>query len=191
MPMGKPLPLSVISRAAETPLQRHSTRARVGLGVALDVGERLLGDAPHLPLLEDGEAGPPVAEELDLEAAALAAPGRCRPRGWPPCPGGRTRRCAGRRGCRGPRGSRERTSSRRCSSEGPTVVALAVVGHDPVELEGQVGQGLADAVVQVAGDPRALLVGADGAQPAEPAGVVDGQGDRLDEALAAARRRGW
>ena len=53
---------------------------------------------------------------------------------------------------------------------------------DPVELEGQVGERLADAVVQVAGDAGALLVGADGAEPAEPAGVVDGQGDRLDEA---------
>ena len=37
-----------------------------GPGVALDVGERLLGDAPHLPLLEDGQPGVAVAEQLDL-----------------------------------------------------------------------------------------------------------------------------
>ena len=47
--------------------------------------------------------------------------------------------------------------------------------HDAVELERQVGERLADAVVEVAGDAGALLVGADGAQAAEPAGVVDGQ----------------
>ena len=54
--------------------------------------------------------------------------------------------------------------------------------HDAVELEGEVGERLADAVVEVAGDAGALLVGADGAQAAEPAGVVDGEGGRLDEA---------
>ena len=53
----------------------------------------------------------------------------------------------------------------------------------PVELEGEVGEGLADAVVEVAGDAVALLLGADGAQPAEPPGVVEGQGRRLGEAV--------
>ena len=33
--------------------------------MALDVGERLLGDAPHLPLLQDRQAGVAVAVELD------------------------------------------------------------------------------------------------------------------------------
>ena len=75
-----------------------------------------------------------------------------------------------------------RTSSRSRSSEVADLLALGVLGHDAVELERQVGQRLADAVVEVPGDPRALLVGSDGAEPGEPAGVVDGQGDRLDEA---------
>ena len=56
------------------------------------------------------------------------------------------------------------------------LLAPALAGHDAVELEGQVGERLADAVVQVTGDAGALLVGADGAEPGEPAGVVDGQG---------------
>src|SRR4051812_13607281 len=34
-----------------------------GLGMALDVRERLLADPPHLPLLEDRDAGAPVGEE--------------------------------------------------------------------------------------------------------------------------------
>ena len=79
------------------------------------------------------------------------------------------------------------------ADDAPDVVAQAVEGgggvaaggaalHDAVELEGEVGQGLADAVVEVAGDPGALLVGADGSQPPEPAGVVDGQRGGVDEA---------
>ena len=76
-----------------------------------------------------------------------------------------------------------RTSSRSRSSDGAEVVALGLAGDDAVELEGEVGERLADAVVQVAGDAGALLVGADGAQAGEPAGVVDGEGDRLDEAV--------
>ena len=76
-----------------------------------------------------------------------------------------------------------RTSSRSCSSGLPTSSPLVAARDDAVELEGQVGERLADAVVEVAGDAGALLVGADGAQAAEPAGVVDGQGRGLDEAL--------
>ena len=56
---------------------------------------------------------------------------------------------------------------------GPTSLALVVGLDDAVELERQVGERLPDAVVQVTGDAGALLVGADGAQAAEPAGVVD------------------
>ena len=63
----------------------------------------------------------------------------------------------------------------------PDVVAAFAGLDDPVELEGEVGERLADAVVEVAGDAVALLLGADGAEPAEPAGVVDGEGRRLDE----------
>ena len=76
-----------------------------------------------------------------------------------------------------------RTSLRRLSSDSPDLVALVGGPHDAIELERQVRQGLADAVVQVAGDAGALLVRADGAQPVEPAGVVDGEGGGLDEAV--------
>ena len=62
-------------------------------------------------------------------------------------------------------------------------VAGLVAVHQSVELEAQVGERLADPVVQVAGDPGALLVGADGAQPGEPAGVVQSQGGGRDEPL--------
>src|SRR4051812_1849359 len=44
------------------------------VGVALDVGERFLGDAPHLPFLQDREAHPTIGEQADLEAAALGHP---------------------------------------------------------------------------------------------------------------------
>ena len=54
--------------------------------------------------------------------------------------------------------------------------------HDPVELEGEVGQRLPDAVVEVAGDAGALLVGAHRAETSEPSGVVDGEGGGLHEA---------
>jgi hypothetical protein len=69
------------------------------------------------------------------------------------------------------------------------VVALAVGLDDAVQLEGQVGQRLADAVVEVTGDAGALLVGSDGAQPGEPAGVVDGEGRRLHEAVSSSWSR--
>ena len=62
-------------------------------------------------------------------------------------------------------------------------LALGIAGHEPIELERQVGQRLSDAVVQIASDTCALFVRADRAQPAEPASVVDREGHGLDEAL--------
>ena len=53
---------------------------------------------------------------------------------------------------------------------------------DPVELEGEVGQRLPDAVVEVAGDAGALLVGTHRAEAPEPSGVVDGERGGLHEA---------
>ncbi len=60
--------------------------------------------------------------------------------------------------------------------------APLVFADDPVELEGEVGEGLADAVVEFTGDAGPLLVGADRSQSGEPAGVVDGKGCGLGEA---------
>ena len=55
-PSGKPTPSSTTSsrrrNAVAPPRDRELGRPRV----ALDVGDRLLGDAPHLPLLEDRES---------------------------------------------------------------------------------------------------------------------------------------
>ncbi len=62
------------------------------------------------------------------------------------------------------------------------VLALPRLLRDAVELEGEVGEGLTGAVVEVLGDAAALLVGAQRAEPTEPAGVVDGEGGRVDEA---------
>src|SRR5205085_8131217 len=59
---------------------------------------------------------------------------------------------------------------------------LGLAGH-AVELEGDVGQGLADPVVHVTGDARALLVGPHAPEAGEPAGVVDGQGGRVYETV--------
>src|SRR5690606_32673583 len=42
-----------------------------GLGVALHVGDGLLGDPPHLPLLEDGEPSRLLGAQADVEARAL------------------------------------------------------------------------------------------------------------------------
>ena len=58
----------------------------------------------------------------------------------------------------------------------PSSLAAALGLHEAIELEGEVGERLADAVVEVAGDPVALLLGADGAQATEPPGVVEGEG---------------
>ena len=118
-----------------------------------------------------------------VEAAAVLAPARGTPRAWWTrlwrlgdvgaqvvervahlADHARARRCAG------------------CRATARGVAAAGAVLHDAVELEGEVGERLADAVVEVAGDAGALLVGADGAQAAEPAGVVDGERGRLDEA---------
>ena len=53
----------------------------------------------------------------------------------------------------------------------------------PVDLEADRRQRRADVVVQVAGDPRSLLVGGHRADLAEHAGVVDGDAERLGEAV--------
>src|SRR3546814_10476016 len=47
--------------------------------MALDVGHRLLGDAPQLALLEDRQAARLLGPEPDLEAAALTYPVEERP----------------------------------------------------------------------------------------------------------------
>ena len=57
-----------------------------------------------------------------------------------------------------------------------------MAADDPVELEREVGERLADPVVQVTGDTGAFLVGTDGPQPGEPSGVVEGHGERWYEA---------
>ena len=184
MPIGKPWPLSVTSSAADSPLQRHSTRTRVARGVALDVGERLLGDAPHLPFLQDRQ--PAVrgrSRQLDRQ------PLRSRTRRDVGLEGGRHVLAVGDVGAQVVEGVADLADHRRGRRRGAarasrsTSSPRAWLAHDAVELEGQVGEGLADAIVQVTGDAGAFLVGADGAQPGEPAGVVDGQGDRLDEPL--------
>lgn len=56
-----------------------------------------------------------------------------------------------------------------------------VLGHDALELHRHVGEPLAEAVMQVAGDADPLLLCAEGAEPAEPAGVVDGECEHLGE----------
>ena len=43
--------------------------------MALDVDERLLGDAPHLPLLQDGQPLLSVEEQLEVDVGPLAHPG--------------------------------------------------------------------------------------------------------------------
>ena len=63
----------------------------------------------------------------------------------------------------------------------PTSLPSPMRPGQPVELDGQVGQRLSDAVVQVAGDPVALLVRSDGADAGEPSGVVDRERHGLDE----------
>ncbi len=62
---------------------------------------------------------------------------------------------------------------------------VAPLGHtaQAVDLEAEQGERAADAVVELAGDPASLLVGADRAEPAEQAGVVDGDPERLDDAV--------
>ena len=150
--------------------------------MAFDVHEGLLGDAPQLPLLQEREADVLVGVDLDGEIAALGDPVGEAPRARRPA--------ASLVGDVGPQVVEGVAD---LADHAPHVVAQLVEGRpevvaplvgldDPVELEGQVGQGLADAVVQVPGDAGAFLVGADGAETGEPAGVVDGQGGRFDEA---------
>ena len=104
------------SSAADSPLQRHSTADLGRRGVALDVRERLLGDAPHLALLQDRQAAVAVAVHVDAHPAAIADPADV----------GLERRrhvllseTSVRRSYRVSRTSRitPRTSSRSCSSE--------------------------------------------------------------------------
>ena len=52
-----------------------------------------------------------------------------------------------------------------------------------LELEGDVGQRLGDAVVQLAGDPGPLGLGAERPQPGEPPGVVDREREQARQAL--------
>src|SRR5262245_4899220 len=47
----------------------------LGLGVALDVDERLLGDAEQLALLGDGQPAPLLGPDLDVDGVALPHPG--------------------------------------------------------------------------------------------------------------------
>ena len=60
-------------------------------------------------------------------------------------------------------------------------VAAAVALHDAIELEGEVGERLADPVVQVPGDPGAFLLRADGSEAGKPASVVEGERGGLGE----------
>jgi hypothetical protein len=159
--------------------------------MALHVGDRLLGDAPQLALLHQSQAGGLVGPQSHLQAAAARHPGQEGLDG------------VGHRAVLAHVGAQVVERVAHLADHAPHVGAqllegghgglvpgqLAVLG-DPVQLEGQVGQRLADAVVQVAGDAGALLVGAHGAQAGEPAGVVDGQGRRLGEARRAAPRLG-
>ena len=62
-------------------------------------------------------------------------------------------------------------------------IARLVAVDQAVQLEAQVGERLADAVVQVTGDAGPLLVRADGAEPGEPAGVVERERSGGDEPL--------
>ena len=55
--------------------------------------------------------------------------------------------------------------------------------REPIDLEPDHGEGVADPVVQLAGDAAALLVGADRPETAEQPSVVDGDAERLDEAV--------
>ena len=63
---------------------------------------------------------------------------------------------------------------------------LAAVGGDragPVDLVADHRERRTDVVVQVAGDARSLFVGGQRADAAEHAGVVDGDAERLGEAV--------
>ena len=71
-------------------------------------------------------------------------------------------------------------------------VLLARDAVHALELEGDVGERLRDAVVELAGDAGPFGFGAEGAQAPEPAGVVDGECEQARQALdevAAARGR--
>ena len=60
-------------------------------------------------------------------------------------------------------------------------VGIRHVTHQAVELEREVAERLADPIVEFAGDADALLVGAERAETGEESGVVDREGEGVDE----------
>ncbi len=70
-------------------------------------------------------------------------------------------------------------------------LGVAVAGQvvQPLELEGDVGERLGDAVVQVAGDPGPFGFGAEHPQTAEPLGVVDREREQARSGWRRARAR--
>src|SRR3546814_10854932 len=124
--------------------------------MALDVGHRLLGDAPQLTLLEDRQAPGLLGPEPDLEPAALADPVEERLEGGGEALGvGHVCAQVVERVAHLPDHPAHIVAQvvERLAGIGPTAAAL----DDAVELEGEVGQPLPDAIVEVAGDPRTLL----------------------------------
>ena len=166
-------------RARRAPSQRHRTGRSGGVGVALDVDERLLRDAPHLPLLQDRQ--PARVSVRSCVGKVLRSRTRSRNASSVSAMSG-LRHVGAQVVERVAHLADDPTHVVAQLSSGSRSSPLLVRLDDAVELEGQVGERLADAVVEVAGDAGALLVGADGAQAAEPAGVVDGEGGGLDEA---------
>ena len=77
------------------------------------------------------------------------------------------------------RGTRRSPSGRRRGAGSPRLFVLA---GETFDLEADVGQPLTDPVVEVPGDAAAFLLGAERSQAAEPAGVVDRQGDDVSQA---------
>ena len=177
------MPSSATSSTARSPSQRHVIVTCGGPGVALDVGDRLLGDAPQLALLQDRQPAGLLGAH-----GSTSRPLRSRTRSR------KASSVVGEALRLGDVGAQVVEGVADLADDAADVGAQLVEGvadglapgapllHDAVELEGEVGERLADAVVEVAGDAGALLVGADGAEPAEPAGVVDGEGGGLDEA---------
>ena len=72
-----------------------------------------------------------------------------------------------------------RSSTQRCRH----VAAALGLHRESVDLEPDHGEGVADPVVQLASDAAALLVGPDRPEAAEQPSVVDGDAERLDEAV--------
>ena len=72
--MGKPLPSSATSSDAVVAVALPGHGDVAGAGVLLDVGERLLGDAEHLTLLEQRQPARLLAAQDDVEAGPLPDP---------------------------------------------------------------------------------------------------------------------